>query len=119
MNQMTIRKPPRSTGSSYLHGIGGFLPLEEPGFVFRVEPHLWVDIANSVLELLGMAVTIWLSPYRVRGGKREVKTASWPWETAPRLSVAFKSEASARLGLLLPSTADIEVARLSQPAPIA
>jgi hypothetical protein len=63
MNQMTIRKPSKICWSdSCPYGIGGFL-LSGRAWRVRIpesSPIYGVDIANSVLELLGMAVTIWL-----------------------------------------------------------
>ena len=63
MNQLTIRKPSKICWSdSCPFGIGGFLLS---GRVWRIRipdssPIYGLDIANNVLEFLGMMVPIWL-----------------------------------------------------------
>jgi len=64
MNQMTIRKPSKICWSdSCPFGIGGFL-LSGRAWRIRIpdsSPIYGLDIANNVLEFLGMMVTIWLA----------------------------------------------------------
>jgi hypothetical protein len=63
MNQITIRKPSKICWSdSCPFGIGGFL-LSGRAWRIRIpdsSPIYGLDIANNVLEFLGMMVTIWL-----------------------------------------------------------
>ena len=63
MNQMTIRQPTKICWSdSCPFGIGGFL-LSGRAWRIRIpesSPIYGIDIANNVLEFLGMMVTIWL-----------------------------------------------------------
>ena len=63
MNQMTIRQPSKICWSdSCPFGIGGFL-LSGRAWRIRIpesSPIYGLDIANNVLEFLGMMVTIWL-----------------------------------------------------------
>ena len=63
MNQMTVRQPSKICWSdSCPFGIGGFL-LSGRAWRIRItesSPLYGLDIANNVLEFLGMMVTIWL-----------------------------------------------------------
>ena len=63
MNQMTIRQPSKVCWSdSCPYGIGGFL-LSGRAWRIRIpesSPLYGLDIANNVLEFLGMMVSIWL-----------------------------------------------------------
>ena len=63
MNQMTIRQPSKICWSdSCPFGIGGFL-LSGRAWRIRIpesSPIYGLDIANNVLEFLGMMVTVWL-----------------------------------------------------------
>jgi hypothetical protein len=63
MNQMTIRRPSKICWSdSCPFGIGGFL-LSGRAWRIRIpesSPLYGLDIANNVLEFLGMMITIWL-----------------------------------------------------------
>jgi hypothetical protein len=63
MNQMTIRRPSKICWSdSCPFGIGGFL-ISGRAWRIRIpesSPIYGLDIANNVLEFLGMMVTIWL-----------------------------------------------------------
>jgi hypothetical protein len=63
MNQMTMRRPSKICWSdSCPFGIGGFL-LSGRAWRIRIpesSPLCGLDIANNVLEFLGMMVTIWL-----------------------------------------------------------
>ena len=63
MNQITIRQPTKTCWSdSCPFGIGGFL-LSGRAWRIRIpdsSPIYGLDIANNVLEFLGMMVTIWL-----------------------------------------------------------